>query len=109
MSRQTAKPSRHEVTVGRLPRGGREHGDHQTVDELTEGRFTVTIMAGVCRGAEAGVGVTNLWLRDAGVAADRPLARGRPVIDLLLRPHRSERGRPTRCVFARAISTVGAA
>jgi hypothetical protein len=38
-----------------------------------------------------------------------PLARGRPAFNWLLRQHRSERGRPVRCVFARAISMVGAA
>ena len=38
-----------------------------------------------------------------------PPARGRPAFNWLLRQHRSERGRPVRCVFARAISMVGAA
>jgi len=37
----------------------------------------------------------------------RPLARG--AFDLLLKQYRSERGRPARCVFARATSTVGVA
>jgi hypothetical protein len=98
-----------QVTVGRLFYSGGAEGDRCSGGELTGGCFAVTIIPGLPGSLE------QVWASPTqGCAAQvprsiRPLARGRSAFDLLLKQHRPERGRPARCVFARATSPVGVA
>jgi hypothetical protein len=99
----------HKFRVGAPVHCHRAQGDRWNVDELTGGRFTVTIMRGVVGERKPVWGSPTCGCAMQALRPIGPRARGRPVLDLLLRQHRSERGRPRRCVFARAISMVGAA
>ena len=80
----------------------------RSVDELTGGRFAVTIVRGVVGRKRCGrhqlVVARRRCLRSV-----RPLARGRSAFHVLLKRHRSERGGRARGVTARTTAMAGVA
>jgi hypothetical protein len=84
-------------------------GDCRSVDELTGGRFAVTIIRGLSGGGSRCGRHQLVVARRRCLRSVRPLARGRSAFYVLLKRHRSERGRPARGVVACAISMAGVA
>src|SRR5262249_19586400 len=87
----------------------RTTSDCRSLDELTGGRFAVTIIRGLLGGGSR-CGRHQLVVgRRRGLGSIRPLARGRSAFYVFLKRHRSERGGRVRAAIARTFSMAGVA
>jgi len=87
----------------------RTTSDCRSLDELTGGRFAVTIIRGLLGGGSRCGRHQLVVARRRCLRSIRPLARGRSAFYVFLKRHRSERGGRVRAAIARTFSMAGVA